>query len=46
LVRRGAPWLGIAGKHDAGLIRSSPQKVLADGTDRRFLDEPKRELKA
>jgi NitT/TauT family transport system substrate-binding protein len=31
---------------EVGLIKSSPQKVLADGTDWRFLDELKRELKA
>jgi NitT/TauT family transport system substrate-binding protein len=32
--------------HEAGLIKSSPQKVLADGTDWRFLNDLKRELKA
>jgi NitT/TauT family transport system substrate-binding protein len=31
---------------DAGLIKSSPQKIIADGTDWHFLDELKRELKA
>jgi NitT/TauT family transport system substrate-binding protein len=31
---------------EAGLIKSSPQKIIADGTDWRFLDELKRELKA
>jgi len=31
---------------EVGLIRSSPQKIIADGTDWRFLDELKRELKA
>lgn len=31
--------------HEAGLIKSSPQKIIADGTDWRFLDELKRELK-
>jgi NitT/TauT family transport system substrate-binding protein len=30
---------------DAGLIKSSPQKILAAGTDWRFLDELKRQLK-
>ena len=25
--------------HEAGLIKSSPQKIIADGTDWRFLDE-------
>jgi NitT/TauT family transport system substrate-binding protein len=30
---------------DAGLIKSSPQKIIAEGTDWRFLDELKRELK-
>jgi NitT/TauT family transport system substrate-binding protein len=28
-----------------GLIKSSPQKVIAEGTDWRFLNELKRELK-
>ena len=32
--------------HDIGMIKSSPQKIIADGTDWRFLDELKRELKA
>jgi NitT/TauT family transport system substrate-binding protein len=32
--------------HEAGFIKSSPQKIIADGTDWRFLDELKRELKA
>jgi NitT/TauT family transport system substrate-binding protein len=31
---------------DAGMIKSSPQKIIAEGTDLRFLDELKRELKA
>jgi NitT/TauT family transport system substrate-binding protein len=31
--------------HEAGLIKSSPQKIIADGTDWRFLDAIKRELK-
>ena len=31
---------------EVGLIKSSPQKIIADGTDWRFLDELKRELKA
>jgi NitT/TauT family transport system substrate-binding protein len=31
---------------EAGFIKSSPQKVIAEGTDWRFLDELKRELKA
>jgi NitT/TauT family transport system substrate-binding protein len=31
---------------DAGFIKSSPQKIIAEGTDWRFLDELKRELKA
>ena len=30
---------------EAGLIRSSPQKIIAEGTDWRFLNELKRELK-
>ena len=31
--------------HEAGMVKSSPQKIIADGTDWRFLDELKRELK-
>jgi hypothetical protein len=31
---------------DTGFIKSSPQKIIAEGTDWRFLDELKRELKA
>ena len=31
---------------EAGLIRSSPQKIIAENTDWRFLNELKRELKA
>jgi len=32
--------------HDADLIKSTPQKIIAEGTDWRFLNELKRELKA
>ena len=32
--------------HEAGMIKSSPQKILAQGTDWRFLKELKKELKA
>jgi NitT/TauT family transport system substrate-binding protein len=32
--------------HEAGMIRTSPNKMLAEGTDWRFLNELKRELKA
>jgi NitT/TauT family transport system substrate-binding protein len=32
--------------HEVGMVRSSPNALLADGTDWRFLDELKRELKA
>jgi len=32
--------------HEAGMTKSSPQKIIADGTDWRFLNEIKRELKA
>ena len=32
--------------HEAGMIRSSPNEILAEGTDWRFLNELKRELKA
>jgi NitT/TauT family transport system substrate-binding protein len=31
---------------DLGFVKSSPQKIIADGTDWRFLNELKRELKA
>ena len=31
--------------HEAGMIKSSPQKILAQGTDWRFLNELKREIK-
>jgi NitT/TauT family transport system substrate-binding protein len=31
---------------EAGMIKSSPNKILADGTDWRFWNELKRELKS
>jgi NitT/TauT family transport system substrate-binding protein len=31
--------------HEAGLIKSSPQKIIAQGTDWRFFNELKKELK-
>ena len=31
---------------DVGFIKSTPQKIIAENTDWRFLDELKRELKA
>ncbi|MGH7324597.1 MAG: ABC transporter substrate-binding protein [Candidatus Rokuibacteriota bacterium] len=31
--------------HESGMIRSSPQKIIAQGTDWRFLNELKKELK-
>ena len=31
--------------HEAGMIKASPQKIIAQGTDWRFLDELKKELK-
>jgi NitT/TauT family transport system substrate-binding protein len=31
--------------HEVGMIQSSPNKIIADGTDWRFLNELKRELK-
>ena len=30
---------------ETGMIKSSPQQIIANGTDCRFLDELKRELK-
>ena len=32
--------------HEAGMIKSSPQTIIAEGTDWRFLNELKRELKS
>jgi NitT/TauT family transport system substrate-binding protein len=32
--------------HEVGMIKFTPNKIIADGTDWRFLDELKRELKA
>ena len=32
--------------HEAGMIKASPHKIIADGADWRFLNELKRELKA
>jgi NitT/TauT family transport system substrate-binding protein len=32
--------------HESGLIKSTPQRIIADGTDWRFFNELKRELKA
>jgi NitT/TauT family transport system substrate-binding protein len=32
--------------HEVGMIQSNPQKIIADGTDWRFFNELKRELKA
>jgi NitT/TauT family transport system substrate-binding protein len=32
--------------HEAGMVKSTPQKIIADGTDWRFFNEVKRELKA
>ena len=32
--------------HEAGMIKSSPNQIIAAGTDWRFLNELKRELKA
>jgi NitT/TauT family transport system substrate-binding protein len=32
--------------HELGMIKRDPKRILAEGTDFRFLDEVKRELKA
>ena len=32
--------------HEVGFIKATPQKIIADGTDWRFLNDLKRELKA
>ena len=39
-VRFYALWM-----RDAGMIKSSPQRIIAQGTDWRFLNELKKELK-
>ena len=31
---------------EAGMVKSSPQKLIADGTDWRFLNELRKELKS
>jgi NitT/TauT family transport system substrate-binding protein len=31
--------------HEAGMIKSSPQKIISQGTDWRFVEELKKELK-
>ena len=31
--------------HEAGMIKATPQKIIAQGTDWRFLNELRRELK-
>jgi NitT/TauT family transport system substrate-binding protein len=31
--------------HEGGMIRTSPQKIIAKGTDWRFLNELRKELK-
>ena len=31
--------------HEAGMIKASPQKIIAQGTDWRFVNELKKELK-
>jgi NitT/TauT family transport system substrate-binding protein len=31
--------------HEAGMIKSSPKAIIANGTDWRFLNELKKELK-
>jgi len=32
--------------HEVGMIKSNPQKIIADGTDFRLFNELRRELKA
>jgi len=31
--------------HEVGMIKASPQKLIAEGTDWRFINELKKELK-
>ncbi len=31
--------------HEAGMIKSSPQRIIAQGSDLRFINELKKELK-
>jgi NitT/TauT family transport system substrate-binding protein len=44
--RRGHRPLYSLRMRDAGFVESTPQKIIAEGTDWRFLNELKRELKA
>jgi NitT/TauT family transport system substrate-binding protein len=32
--------------HEVGMVKSTPNQIIAEGTDWRFLNELKRELKA
>jgi hypothetical protein len=36
---------GTVGLREAGMIKSTPQRLIAQGTDWRFLNELKKELK-
>ena len=36
----------LRGAYELGLVKSTPQKIIAKNTDWRFLNEVKRELKA
>jgi hypothetical protein len=40
-----AKWCYALRLHEAGVVKSSPARIIADGTDWRFLNELKRELK-
>ena len=44
--RTSRKWGWIRARKEAGMIRAIPQKIVADGTDWRFLNELKKELKA
>jgi len=43
--RRGHDPILCPGLRETGFIKSSPQKIIAEGTDWRVLNELKRELK-
>ena len=45
MMPRTACGFTLCGFYELGMIKSSPKRILAEGTDWHFLDEIKRELK-
>ena len=43
--RRGSIRFYALRLHETGFVKSTPQRIIAEGTDFHFLDEVKRELK-